>query len=145
MDISEIFQDILGNSQACYNICCHAYIDEMLVGFHGRCRFMVYMASKPEKYGLKIFILADAHTNYLHNAYLYTGMGSDCVGLTAEEKKCQKQTQSILKLAKPIYGTNQNITADNYYFSSIELVSELKKTQINLCRNIEKKQKGDST
>ena len=30
-------------------------IDEQLVPFRGRCKFRVYMSSKPDKYGLKIF------------------------------------------------------------------------------------------
>lgn len=138
--ISWIFNRMVYNSQASYNICSHACVDEMLVGFRGRCAFRVYMASKPAKYGLKIMILADAQTNYLLNAYLYTGKDSDGFGLTQEEKKFQKPTQSVLRLAKPIYGTNRNITADNY-FGSIELVSELKERKLTYVGTLRKNKK----
>lgn len=57
----------------------------MLVGFHRRCTLKVYMASKLAKYGLKIMILAYAQTNYLVNAYLYTGKDSGGFGLTPGE------------------------------------------------------------
>ena len=30
-------------------------IDELLVPFRGRCSFILYMPSNPDKYGLKIF------------------------------------------------------------------------------------------
>lgn len=69
--ISHIYQRMVDNSQASYNICSYACVDEMLVGFRGRYKFRVYMASKPEKHGIKIMILSDAKTNYLLNAYIY--------------------------------------------------------------------------
>lgn len=42
-------------------------IDEMLRGFRQ------YMPRKPDKYGIKIFCMADAHSHYLYNAIIYTG------------------------------------------------------------------------
>lgn len=47
--VSHIFQRMVDNLQSCYNVCSYACVDEML-GVRGRCRFRVYMASKPEKY-----------------------------------------------------------------------------------------------
>lgn len=135
--ISHIFQRMVENSQSCYNICSYACIDEMLVGFRGRCKFRVYMASKPEKYGVKIMILSDAKTNYLLNAYIYAGKDSDGIGLSAEEKTLQKPTQSVLRLARPIIGSNRNITADNY-FSSVQLVSELKERKLTYVGTLRK-------
>jgi hypothetical protein len=39
-------------------------IDEMLVGFPGKCSFRQYIPSKPNKYGLKILALCDAKMFY---------------------------------------------------------------------------------
>lgn len=135
--ISNIFNCMIRNSQDCYCIGETACIDEMLLGFHGRCRFRMYMASKPVKYGLKIMILCDAKTHYLLNAYIYTGKGSDGVGLSSEEKKLLIPSQSVIRLARPIEGSCRNITADNY-FSSIEVVNELKERKLTYVGTLKK-------
>lgn len=124
--IKWVFQEFMKNCMASYSIGMYACIDEMLVGFRGRCRFKMYIPSKPRKYGLKIMALADAKTHYLLNAYIYSGKDSDGRTLTDEEKKFSKPTQAVLQLTKPIIGSNRNITADNW-FSSIALVQELRK------------------
>ena len=48
-------------------------IDEMLVGFRGKCSFRQYIPSKPAKYGMKIHALPDAKTSYLWNMEIYAG------------------------------------------------------------------------
>ena len=42
-------------------------IDEKLVAFKGRCRFIQHIPTKPGKYGMKIFWLCDSITNYGFN------------------------------------------------------------------------------
>ena len=44
-----------------------------MIGFKGRLGFIQYMPKKPTKWGLKAFVLADAHTGYTYNWHLYTG------------------------------------------------------------------------
>ena len=39
-------------------------IDEQLVPFRGRCSFIQYLPSKPDKYGIQIFWAADAENNF---------------------------------------------------------------------------------
>lgn len=87
--ISSIFDQFVKNSQNCYSIGELACIDEMLIGFRGRCKFRMYIGSKPEKYGIKVQILTDARTSYFYNGYVYTGKGSDGSPLSEEEKKNQ--------------------------------------------------------
>lgn len=48
-------------------------IDEQLVPFRGRCKFRQYMASKPAKYGIKIFWICDARVPYAIDGIVYTG------------------------------------------------------------------------
>ena len=58
------------NSQ-CRELCGlgpHVTIDEMLQKFRGRCRFRRYMPQKPERYGIKYWVLADAESHYCFNA-----------------------------------------------------------------------------
>ncbi|XP_060801328.1 piggyBac transposable element-derived protein 4-like [Amyelois transitella] len=119
--ISEILQKFIQNCQSNYTLGTHVYIDEMLIAFRGRCKFIIYLPSKPAKYGIKMLLLVDARTFYIYNAYIYYGKGSDGEGLTESEKKLGVPTQSLLHLCKVIEGTHRNVTADNY-FSSIEAV-----------------------
>ena len=44
-----------------------------MIGFKGRLGFIQYMPKKPTKWGLKAFVLADAHTGYMYSWHLYTG------------------------------------------------------------------------
>lgn len=72
--------------------------------------------------------------------HIYAGKDSDGIGLTGEDRKMQKPTQSVIRLAKPIFGSNRNITADNY-FSSVELVSELKERKLTYVGTLRKNKK----
>lgn len=85
-------------------------------------------------------ILSDANTNYPLNAYMFAGKDSDGIGLTAQEKTLQELTQSVLRLVKFICGSNRNITADNY-FTSMELVSELKERKLTYVGTMRKNKK----
>lgn len=127
--ISEIFAKFIRNCQNVYCVSSEVTIDEMLIPFRGRCSFKVYMPKKPKKYGMKVMCLADSKTSYLLNAYLYTGKGSDSLGLNEEEKELGVPSQSVIRLSEPILGSNRNITADNW-FSSMELVEELLKRKL---------------
>ncbi len=40
-------------------------IDEAMIPFKGRLRFKQYMKDKPTKWGIKVFVLADAPTGYV--------------------------------------------------------------------------------
>lgn len=57
----------------CYRMRETVCVNEMLITFHGRCSFHMYMPNKPAKYGIKVMGLADAHTQYLYNACIYSG------------------------------------------------------------------------
>jgi len=127
--VSNIFSIFTAICQKVYSIGAHACVDETLIPFRGRCRFRMYMPSKPAKYGIKVICLTDAHSSYLYNAYIYVGKDSDGATLSEEEKKFTKPTQAVIRLSKCLYGSNRNITADNW-FSSIELAQELLKHKV---------------
>lgn len=62
-----IFESFVTNCQKHYQIGEYCTIDEMLESFRGRCKFRVYMANKPAKYGIKIYALVDA--DILHQQF----------------------------------------------------------------------------
>lgn len=135
--ISEIFDKFVTNCQSAYSIGSLACVDEMLVGFRGRCKFKMYIANKPCKYGLKIMALTDSRNNYFFNGYIYCGKDSDGRTLPEVERKLQKPTQAVLRLSSPIQGSNRNITADNW-FSSFELVNILKQRKLTYVGTVRK-------
>lgn len=73
--------------------------------------------------------LADGKTSYLFNAYIYTGKGSDGIGLSEKETNLSVPTKSLIILCKPIQVSNRNVTADNW-FSSVDGVEELEKRKL---------------
>lgn len=137
--ISKIFNKFIENSQSAFSIGTNATVDEMLVAFRGRCKFKVYMPKKPARYGIKVMCLTDARTNYLYNAYIYAGKGSDSLSLSASESKLKIPTQAVIRLVKPIQNTNRNVTADNW-FSSVELVQELQNRGLTYVGTLKKNQ-----
>lgn len=118
--ISEIFEDFMKNCRENYSPSQLCTVDEMLVGFRGRCKFRMYIKNKPNKYGIKVMFLCDARTHHLYNAFIYAGKDVS----RANPKKPNVPTLDVLELTKPIYNSNLNITGDNW-FSSMQLVEEL--------------------
>lgn len=136
--ISHILDIFIHNSQSSYCLGANVTVDEMLVGFRGRCKFKMYLPSKPVKYGLKVQCLVDARTHYIYNAYIYCGKGTDSLkDLTETEKKFSIPTQAVIRLSKPIFGSRRNITGDNWY-SSIELVDYLLKNGLTYVGTMKK-------
>ncbi|KAB0804107.1 hypothetical protein PPYR_01077 [Photinus pyralis] len=135
--IREIFETFIQNCRNCYTPGESLTIDEMLVGFRGRCSFRVYMKNKPNKYGLKVLCLCDAKTHYLLNAFVYTGKSQN---VHPNPRKLSVPTLSVLSLIDPVKNTNRNITADNW-FTSIELVEELRKNQLTYVGTVRKNKK----
>ena len=62
---------------------------------------------------------------------------SDGIGLSNEEKRLAVPTQSVIRLSKILEGSRRNITADNW-FSSLQLVEELKKRDITYLGTLKK-------
>ena len=63
------------------------------------------MSSKPDKFGIKFWILAHVETKYCYIVLPYLGKDETCTtGLS---------THVVMKLAEPLYGKGYNITVDN--------------------------------
>lgn len=66
--ITDLLSDFVSNCQQNYSPGAHMTVDETLVPFRGRVRFLVYNPKKPAKYGIKIMCMTEAHNSYLYNA-----------------------------------------------------------------------------
>jgi hypothetical protein len=54
-------------------------LDEQLKGYRGNCPMKQYIASKPDKFGIKIFWVCDAVNGYALNGKIYAGKEGDVV------------------------------------------------------------------
>ena len=75
-DIRELCDSVMVNCRNNWEAGQFVTVDEQLVPFRGRCPFRMYIANKPAKYGIKLFMVADAEHFYCINAIPYTGQGS---------------------------------------------------------------------
>ena len=66
----------------------HLVVDEILLGYRGKCPFKVYIPSKRHKYGLKLYLLVDPVNMYL--------VGSK-VHVTKKKSKKSKKSNVILE------------------------------------------------
>ena len=115
--IQEVWDTFNHHCKELYDLGEHATIDEMLQKFRGRCRFRQYMSSKPGRYGIKYWILADGEIHYCYDAIPYLGKEGDAPAMNLG-------SQVVKKLVKPIRGSSHNITCDRF-FTSVALFEEL--------------------
>lgn len=108
--IREMFNSFVDKCCTLYEPSPFVCIDETLVSFRGRCPFRVYIPSKPDRYGIKVWCLCDCGTNYVSNMQVYLGKQ----GNSPE----QKQGERVVKdLSVRLFGSGRNVTTDNFFTS----------------------------
>lgn len=119
------WNDFINNCKRMYRPGCYMCVDEQLLPFRGRVSFRQYIPSKPDKYGMKIFLLVCQNSHYIFNAIPYCGRnetGTVHVGLASDIVK---------EICIPIYSSGRNITCDNY-FTSADLAEHLSSKNLTL-------------
>ena len=66
------------------------------------------MPSKPGRYGIKFWILADAEKHYYYNAFPYLGKERDKIAANLG-------ATVVKKLVEPILNTSQSVTCDRTF------------------------------
>ena len=84
-------------------------IDEQLVPFRGRCSFIQYLPSKPDKYGIKMFWAADAENNF-------PLVAEPCLGRPlGADRQVNLGRNVALCLSAPFFNSGRNVTTDNFF------------------------------
>lgn len=122
--IRELFDHIVSVSSELYSASDCCTLDEMLLGFRGRCIFKMYIPSKPDKYGIKILMLCDSKTAYMLDAFVYLGKDS-------APRNIPSAHFYTMKLTETIHGSNRNLTCDNW-FTSIPVAKELLQKKVTI-------------
>lgn len=119
--------------EAITNKCLHLHnphrevtVDKAMIKFQGPSSLKRYMPLKPIKRGIKVWVLADAHTDYFSNLSVYCGKDSKSVekGLTSNVAK---------QLTGHLKDKNHVVLFDNF-FTSVQLIDDLLKDRILACR-----------
>lgn len=109
-------------------------VDEAMVKFKGRCSFLQYLPSKPCKWGIKAWAIADSESYYLLDFNVYTG--KDAAGDNAP-----LSTRVVTKLVEPFYKKKHHVYFDNF-FTSIDLLEILLRKKTYACGTVRKNRRG---
>lgn len=114
----EVFEIVNANWSKNFSFSEYCTVDEMLPAFRGKCPFRIYMPSKPNKYGIKLYALVDAKMFYCGNMEVYIGKQHP-----GPYKLDTSNAALLPRICNPISGTNRNVTMDNFFTS--KLVAEI--------------------
>ena len=92
-------------------------IDEMMVGTRCRISFLQYLPKKPTKFGIKVWVNAEAKTGYVLNFQVYTGSDTK-----TKEKGLSHRV--VMDLMRPYFFKKHCLFVDNFY-TSVELLGDL--------------------
>ncbi len=134
--IRDFFDLFNTNCQRGYHHSAYVTIDEMLVGFRGRCSFRQYIPSKPNKYGLKILAICDALMFFTSKLEVYVGLQPE-----GPYKLSNTPYDVVLRLCQHISGSGRNVTMDNWFTLPLikKLLSDHKLTSIGTIRKNKRK------
>ena len=110
-------------------------IDEAMIPFKGRLSFKQYLKDKPIKWGIKVFVLSDAHNGYVYRLQVYTGKDLSNV---SDVGLC---TKVVLDLMSGLESFHHELYTDNYY-TSPSLYLTLYSRGVNACGTVRPNRKG---
>ena len=130
--IRDVFQMFASMCRSKYTCNFFLTVYKPLMPLKSRCPFITYMPNKPDKYGIKFWILADVETKYVANIVPYLG---------AQEREARGDTplaeDVVSKLTENVTGKGYNITCDNF-FTSLPLAEKLLRSKISMVGTIRK-------
>lgn len=150
LPIREVFEKFASNCQSKFTCSYSLTIDEQLLPMKSRCRLITYMPNKPDKYGMKFWLLVNVETKYVINIIPYLG---------AQERDERGDTplaeSVVLKLIQPVRGLGYNICCDNFFTSlplahklaaqhSTSLIGTIRKNRRELCNSMTEAKKGNT-
>ncbi|MEM7299394.1 MAG: hypothetical protein AAF391_14145, partial [Bacteroidota bacterium] len=128
--LSYLIEELSDNFEKTYVPEQNIAIDEYLSLWKGRLSFRVYIPSKRERYGIKLFMLCESSSGYLSKFIIYSGAATDygdCSGidlpqdhvrsLTTVFEDLKSPTKVVLSLMRPFFNKGYHLTLDNYYTS----------------------------
>lgn len=103
-------------------------LDESLIRAFGRIKFKIRIISKSARYGVKLYVLADAATAFVLRVIVYTGK-STYNDNDVNSESDQKTVQVVTELCKRFEGTKRTVYVDRFY-TSIALMKAMDKMDL---------------
>lgn len=111
-------------------------VDEAMVPFKGRLGMKQYMKDKPVKFGIKLWVAADAVSAYCYNFEVYVGKDNNIVN-----RNLGLASRVVIEMTKPLHMKGHVVFTDNFY-TSPELADFLYKRNTYLCGTMRNNRKG---
>ena len=102
-------------------------IDEQLFPMKSRCPFIVFMPNKPDKFGIKFWVLAEVESKYVYNLLPYLG------AFEKEQRNGRPLAEDVaMRLTECIHDKGgYNVTTDNF-FTSVHVAKLLTQKKISI-------------
>ena len=120
---------IVRNAQHYYSLKKNISTNEGMIAFKGRLLFRQYLPAKPTKYGIKVWMAADASNGYIVNFSVY---------LESEGQKRRihgLEYDVVMNMARPFLNRNNHVFFDNFFSSPI-LLEHLLDQQTYTCSTV---------
>ena len=146
--IRDVFEKFVENCRSKFTCGYSLTVDEQLLPLKTRCGMITYMPNKPDKFGLKFWMLVDVDTKYVINLIPYLGAQE-----RSERGDVPLAESVVLKLIQPVRGRGYNICCDNFFTSfplaeklavhhKISIVGTIRKNRRELCESMTTATKG---
>ena len=124
-----MWNPIIENCQKAFRRNANITVDEQLLPCKAQCKFIQYMANKPNKFRIKFWMPVDVETKYLFNGFPYVGKDESRSG------DVSVPTDVVMKLMMLLFKKGHNVTSDNY-FTCLDLCLRLAKQGCSLVSTI---------
>ena len=114
----------------------HISIDEHMCPFKGKVHFKQYLPSKPTKWGIKLWALADSKNGYIQQLHVYSGKTD-----RPETSLAHHVVNTLLDKAQ-LLNKGYKLFIDNYY-TSPELLRDLWEKDTPTCGTVKMNRKGN--
>ncbi|XP_034015393.1 uncharacterized protein LOC117500737 isoform X2 [Thalassophryne amazonica] len=129
--VSDVWGSFVANCITSYNPGRHITIDEQLFPTKTRCCFLQYIATKPDKFGIKFWVACDLKSKYVCNIIPYLGKDPSCP--TGE----RLSENVVMKLLEPFMDKGRTVTTNNF-FTSLSLAQQLLSRKTTLLGTVNK-------
>ena len=130
--IRDVFVKFASMCQTKYKCNFSLTVDQQLIPVKSRCLFITFMPNKPDKHGIKFWVL-DFETKCVANILPYLGAQE------REERGGTPLAESVLiRLTQNVKGKGYNVTCDNF-FTSLATAEKLRRNKISIVHTIRKK------
>ncbi|CAK8681971.1 unnamed protein product [Clavelina lepadiformis] len=142
--LSDKFIHIRETMEALVSNCIRNYkpdwsltVDEQLFPMKNRCPFIVFMPNKPDKFGMKFWVIAEVSSKYVCNILPYLG------ALEKDQRNGRPLAEDVVMRLTSNLDRNggYNITTDNF-FTSLNLAGLLSQRNMTIVGTVRSNSKG---